>query len=416
MAKPEKKQVRTEQGRKPKRVVSPQYDDMFQGWDLNNDKIITVDVFKQPTFNCASTDGNNFLIEPKMQRLLVTTKSMIEHNLNNDNKFLDQDIGYGTVYKIMYQEGYNSNQINVSASKTQTDGTGELCPVDIIVDSYNLIRPSLKINAILGNNNEICALLFNMSRFEFKYVAANSFETSFTNFILKTQYKEEELFTLNFKDGNPYTYRLVVNDSSLDSVKDILVEKGFNRYGYTIRLGRSTPDMLIQTAAGLCTSKIVATLMTNKSTELRQAFSTYTMPNGSVVTQGSLYPNVSPYSSYGGNQNPFPKREYTRDEFQTLVDRYRQAVDAVVDSDELDMAIVLGSCENPHNENLGNFWTATHPTLPEFTAKEWTAFDAKKKVKDVLREIGLARALMHNTTYGIFDPAQSENEDEEYED
>lgn len=174
--------------------------------------------------------------------------------------------------------------------------------------------------------------------------------------------------------------------------------------------------MLIQTAAGLCTSKIVATLMTNKGTELRQAFPSYTMPNGTIVPQGSFYPNVSPYSSYGGNQNPFPKREYTRDEFQTMVDRYRQAVDAVVDSDELDMAIVLGSCENPHNENLGNFWTATHPTLPEFTAKEWTAFDAKKKVKDVLREIGLARALMHNTTYGIFDPAQSENEDEEYED
>jgi len=127
MAKPEKKQVRTEQVKKPKRVVSPQYDDMFQGWDLNNDKIITVDVFKQPTFINTSTTGNDFLIEPKMQRLLVTTKSMIEHNLNNDNKFLDQDIGYGTVYKIMYQEGYNSNQINVSATKTQTDGTGELC-------------------------------------------------------------------------------------------------------------------------------------------------------------------------------------------------------------------------------------------------------------------------------------------------
>lgn len=255
-----------------------------------------------------------------------------------------------------------------------------------------------------------------MSKFEFKYVAANSFEASFTNFILRTQYKEEELITLNFKDGNPYIYRLVVNDSSLDSVKDILIEKGFNRYGYTLRLGRNTPDMLIQTAAGLYTSKIVATLMMNKSAELRQAFPSYTMPNGTIVSQGSFYPNVSPYSSYGGNQNPFPKREYTRDEFQTMVDRYRQAVDAVVDSDELDMTIVLGSCENPHNENLGNFWTATHPTLPEFTAKEWTAFDAKKKVKDVLREIGLARALMHNTTYGIFDPAQTENDDEEYED
>ena len=413
----EEKQVRTEQVKKPMRVLPSQYDEMFQGWDLNNDKIVTVDVFKLPTFNnCPTTDGNNFLIEPKMQRLLVTTKGMIDHIESNGNKFPDQDIGYGTVYKIMYQEGYSSNQINVSATKTQTDGTGELCPVETVVDSYNLLRPSLKISAILGNNNEICALLFNMSKFEFKYVAANSFETSFTNFILRTQYKEEELITLNFKDGNPYTYRLVVNDNSLDSVKDVLIEKGFNRYGYTIRLGRSTPDMLIQTAAGLCTSKIVAILMTNKSTGLRQTFSNYTMPNGTIVAQGSLHPNVSPYSSYGGNQNPFPKREYTKDEFQTMVDRYRQAVDAVVDSDELDMAIVLGSCENPHNNNLSNFWTATHPTLPEFTAKEWTAFDAKKKVKDVLREIGLARALMSNTTYGIFDPAQSENEDEEYED
>ena len=137
--------------------------------------------------------------------------------------------------------------------------------------------------------------------------------------------------------------------------------------------------------------------MTNKSIDLRQTFSNYTMPNGTIVAQGSLHPNVSPYSSYGGNQNPFPKREYTKDEFQTMVDRYRQAVDAAVDSDELNMAIILGSCENPHNNNLSNFWTATHPTLPEFTAKEWTAFDAKKKVKDVLREIGLARALMHNT-------------------
>ena len=51
MAKPEKKQVRTEQVKKPTRVISPQYDEMFQGWDLVNDKIITVDVFKQPTFN-----------------------------------------------------------------------------------------------------------------------------------------------------------------------------------------------------------------------------------------------------------------------------------------------------------------------------------------------------------------------------
>ena len=416
MAKPEKKQVRTEQVKKPKRVVSPQYDDMFQGWDLNNDKIITVDVFKQPTFINTSTTGNDFLIEPKMQRLLVTTKSMIEHNLNNDNKFLDQDIGYGTVYKIMYQEGYNSNQINVSATKTQTDGTGELCPVETVVNSYNLLRPSLKINAILGNNNEIYALLFNMSKFEFKYVAANSFEASFTNFILKTQYKEEELITLNFKDGNPYTYRLVVNDSSLDSVKDILVEKGFNRYGYTVRLGRSIPDMLIQTAAGLCTSKIVATLMTNRQAEPRQMYNGFTPPPIQPGMPNGFYPNVSPYSSYGGNHSPFPKREYTKDEFQTLVDRYRQAVDAVVDSDELDMAIVLGSCENPHNKDLSNVWTATHPTLPEFVAKEWTAYDAKKKVKDVLREIGLARALMFNTTYGIFDPAQCENEDEEYED
>jgi hypothetical protein len=417
MAKPEKKQAKTEQVKKSTRVISPQYDEMFQGWDLVNDKIITVDVFKQPTFNnCPPTDGNNFLIEPKMQRLLVTTKGMIDHIESNGNKFPDQDVGYGTVYKIMYQEGYNNNQINVSATKTQTDGTGELCPVETIVDSYNLIRPSLKINAILGNNNEIYALLFNMSKFEFKYVAANSFEASFTNFILRTQYKEEELITLNFKDGNPYTYRLVVNDSSLDGVKDVLIEKGFNRYGYALRLGRNTPDMLIQTAAGLCTSKIVATLMTNKGTELRQMFNGFTSPPIQPGMSNGFYPNVSPYSSYGGNQSPFPKREYTRDEFQTMVDRYRQAVDAVVDSDELDMAIVLGSCENPHNENLGNFWTATHPTLPEFTAKEWTAFDAKKKVKDVLREIGLARALMHNTTYGIFDPAQSENEDEEYED
>ena len=417
MAKPEKKQVSTEQAKKPTRVISPQYDEMFQGWDLYRDKIITLDVFKLPTFNnCPPTDGNNFLIEPKMQRLLVTTKGMIDHIESNGNKFSDEDVGYGTVYKIMYQEGYSNNQINVSATKTQTDGTGELCPVETIVDSYNLIRPSLKISAILGNNNEIFALLFNMSKFEFKYVAANSFEASFTNFILRTQYKEEELITLNFKDGNPYTYRLVVNDSSLDSVKDILIEKGFNRYGYTLRLGKNTPDMLIQTAAGLCTSKIVATLITNKGTELRQAFPSYTMPNGTIVSQGSFYPNVSPYSSYGGNQNPFPKREYTRDEFQTIVDRYRQAVDAVVGSDELDMAIILGSCENPHNENLGNFWTATHPTLPEFIAKEPTAAAAKNKVKDVLREIGLARALMHNTTYGIFDPAQSENEDEEYED
>ena len=415
------KQVRTEQVKKPMRVLPSQYDEMFQEWDLYRDKIITLDVFKQPMAGYVAVNNNSCLIEHKMQRLLVTTKGMIDHIESNGNKFPDQDVGYGTVYKIMYQEGNNSNEINLSASKTQTDGNNELCPVETVVDTYSLLRPSLNINTIIGNDSEIYAILFNMSKFEFKYVAANSFETSFTNFILKTQFKEEELMTLNFKDGNPYTYRLVVNDSSLDSVKDILIEKGFNRYGYGIRIGSGTPDKLIQTAAGLCTSRIVAILLNNRQAESKQAFPNYVMPNGPIVTQGNLYPNVSPYSSYGRgytplNENPFPKRECSREVFQSMVDRYRHAVNALVDSDELDMAIVLGSCENPHNKNLGNFWTATHPTLPEFIAKDWTAYGAKKKVKDVLREIGLARAIEANTTYGIFSPVQDESEEEEYKD
>lgn len=420
MAKPEKKQVRTEQVKKPMRVLSPQYDEMFQGWDLNRDKIITLDVFKQPIAGYVAANNNTYLIEPKMQRLLVTTKGMIDHIQNNGNEFRDEDVGYGVVYKIMYQEGINSSEINLSATKTQTDGEGKLCPVETVVESYGVLRPSLRINTILGNDSEIFAILFNLSKFEFKYVAVNSFEASFADFILKTQYKEEELMALNFKDGNPYTYRLVVNDSTLDSVKATLIDKGFNRYGCAIRVGRGMPDRLIQTSAGLCTSRIVAILMNNRQAE-KQMYNGFTPPLVQPSMQNGFYPSVSPYSSYGGVQNPFiqnpvTRREYTKDEFQSLVDRYRHAVNALVDSDELDMEIALGSCENPHNENLGNFWTATHPTLPEFTAKEWTAFDAKKKVKDVLREIGLARALMHNTTYGIFDPAQSENEDEEYED
>lgn len=421
MAKPEKKQVRTEEVKKPMRVLSPQYDEMFQGWDLNHDKIITLDVFKQPMAGCVAANHNSCLIEPKMQRLLVTTKGMIDHIQSNGNEFQDQDVGYGVVYKIMYQEGSNSNEINLSATKTQTDGSNELCPVETVVDTYNLLRPNLNINTIIGNDSEIYAILFNMSKFEFKYVAANSFETSFANFILKTQYKEEELMTLNFKDGNPYTYRLVVNDSSLDSVKDLLIEKGFNRYGYTVRISKGTPDKLIQTSAGLCTSRIVAILLNNRQAESSQAFPNYVMPNGSIATQGNLYPNVSPYSSYGRgytplNKNPFSNHECSRDEFMSMVERYRRAVDAVVNSDELDMAIALDSCENPHNKNLGNFWTATHPTLPEFVAKDWTAYGAKKRVKDVLREIGLARAIATNTTYDIFSPVRDETEEEDFED
>ena len=143
--------------------------------------------------------------------------------------------------------------------------------------------------------------------------------------------------TLNFKDGNPYTYRLVVNDSSLDSVKDILIEKGFNRYGYGIRIGSGTPDKLIQTAAGLCTSRIVAILLNNRQAESKQMYNGFTPPPLQPGMINGFNPNVSPYSSYGRgytplNENPFPKRECSREEFQSMVDRYRHAVNALVDS------------------------------------------------------------------------------------